>query len=228
MNVSNHLTSFYLWLFERHQICIWMNSEISLQWTVAYVFQGWQFGSSWRLEDLQWRKFVSCSHFDICNWIVLTQWSHMAIECSHEKWLKYVNRISNYAAEQLVFVDESSVDHWTTYWGRAWSIRGMLAHCKAFFVLDNGKRMPIKWFICFDHSFRFSVLPTLSYKDGIMHCEIIEGSFCTETFQCFISCLLDYMQPFPTPNSIIVMDNCCIHKHPDIINMIESRFVLVL
>ena len=58
----------------------------------------------------------------------------MAIERSHEKRLEYVNRISNYAAEQLVFIDESSVDRQTTYRGRAWSIRGTPAHRKAFFV----------------------------------------------------------------------------------------------
>lgn len=31
------------------------------------------------------------------------------------------------------------------------------------------------------------------------------------------------MQPFPAPNSVIVMDNCPIHKHPDIRELIESR-----
>ena len=59
-----------------------------------------------------------------------------------------------------------------------------------------------------------------------MHCEIIEGSYCMETFQRFVNRLLDYMQPFPAPNSVIVMDNCHIHKHPDILEMIEAKSVL--
>lgn len=68
------------------------------------------------------------------------------------------------------------------------------------------------------------------YNDGIIHCEIVEGSFCTESFQSFVGQLLNQMQPFPTPKSIIVMDNCHIHKHPqaDIVELIESWFVLLL
>ncbi|KAF8833325.1 hypothetical protein BDN67DRAFT_871295, partial [Paxillus ammoniavirescens] len=68
----------------------------------------------------------------------------------------------------------------------------------------------------------FSVLPALSLHDGILHCDVVEGSFCTETFTRFIQGLLDYMQPYPAQNSVIVMDNCRIHKHPDIQEMIES------
>jgi transposase len=34
------------------------------------------------------------------------------------------------------------------------------------------------------------------------------------------------MQPYPAPNSVIVMDNCRIHKSPRIREMIETRFVL--
>ena len=31
------------------------------------------------------------------------------------------------------------------------------------------------------------------------------------------------MQPYPGPNSVIVMDNCQIHKHPEIQDMIYER-----
>jgi hypothetical protein len=33
---------------------------------------------------------------------------------------------------------------------------------------------------------------------------------------------LGHMQPFPLQNSIIVMDNCRIHKDPEILDMIEA------
>ncbi|KIK75943.1 hypothetical protein PAXRUDRAFT_171217, partial [Paxillus rubicundulus Ve08.2h10] len=59
---------------------------------------------------------------------------------------------------------------------------------------------------------------------GIIHCEILQGSFCTETFSHFIRGFLNEMQPYPSQNSVIVMDNCHIHKHPDIQEMIESRY----
>ena len=72
---------------------------------------------------------------------------------------------------------------------------------------------------------RYSVLPALSLEQGVLHCDIIEGAFNTTTFYKFIERTLDQMQPFPAPNSVIVMDNCCIHKHPDILELIESRYV---
>ena len=70
---------------------------------------------------------------------------------------------------------------------------------------------------------RYSVLQALSLDKGVLHCDIIEGAFDTAAFYKFIDRTLDRMQPFPAPNSVIVMDNCRIHKHPDIVNLIESR-----
>ncbi|KAF8551571.1 hypothetical protein OG21DRAFT_1417747, partial [Imleria badia] len=58
----------------------------------------------------------------------------VAAEHLAEKCLNYLARIGKYEAEQLVFVDESSVDCRTTYRGRAWSFQGTKAQCKAFFV----------------------------------------------------------------------------------------------
>jgi len=133
--------------------------------------------------------------------------TRVAAERSASKRLEYLARIGQYEARQLVFVDESSVDRRTTYRGRAWSIKGTKAQRKAFFVRGR----------------RFSVLPALSLRDGILHCSVVEGSFCTDSFMTFIQRLLDNMEPYPAPNSVIVMDNCQIHKHPDIIELIESR-----
>ena len=70
---------------------------------------------------------------------------------------------------------------------------------------------------------RFSVLPALSLNDGILHCDIVEGSFDTQLFYQFIQRVLDQMQPYPAPNSVIVMDNCRIHKHPAILELIEEQ-----
>ncbi|KIL57687.1 hypothetical protein M378DRAFT_52852, partial [Amanita muscaria Koide BX008] len=132
--------------------------------------------------------------------------SRAAIERSADKRLEYIAKISEYNANQLVFVDESSVDRRTSYRGYAWSIRGTKAQRKAFFVRGH----------------RFSVLPALSL-DGILHSEIVEGSFCSASFQHFIDGLLNHMQPYPGRNSVIVMDNCRIHKHSDIVEAITSR-----
>ena len=76
------------------------------------------------------------------------------------------------------------------------------------------------------YSLRFSVLPAISLEKGILHCEIVEGSFHADTFAIFIQNLLDHVEPFPGPNSVIVMDNCRIHKSPFIQEMIRARYVV--
>ena len=69
--------------------------------------------------------------------------------------------------------------------------------------------------------YRFSVLPALSL-DGILAVKIVEGSFTTKLFKSFIDGLLDHMNLFPGPNSVIVMDNCRIHCAQAIRDMIEE------
>lgn len=70
----------------------------------------------------------------------------------------------------------------------------------------------------------YSILPAISLN-GMLYCEIVEGAFNTELFTKFIEGLLEHMNPFPEPNSVIVMDNCAIHKAPEIRELIESRCV---
>ena len=69
----------------------------------------------------------------------------------------------------------------------------------------------------------YSILLTLSLDEGVIHCNIVEGIFDMGTFYKFTECTLDHMQPFPAPNFGLVMDNCCIHKHPTIHNPIETQ-----
>lgn len=58
--------------------------------------------------------------------------------------------------------------------------------------------------------------------DGVIYCDILEGAFDTASFIKFIRGLLGCMQPFPLRNSVIVMDNCRIHKDPEILSTIEA------
>jgi len=69
---------------------------------------------------------------------------------------------------------------------------------------------------------RYSLLPALSV-DGILHAQVIEGSFTAEWFREFIDGLLLRMQPFPADNSVVVMDNARIHKGPEIADLITSQ-----
>jgi hypothetical protein len=72
------------------------------------------------------------------------------------------------------------------------------------------------------------VLPAISLEKGFLHCKVIEGSFRSDSFALFIQNVLEHMEPFPGPNSVIVMDNCRIHKSPYIQELIRSRFVVKL
>ncbi|KDR78496.1 hypothetical protein GALMADRAFT_64164, partial [Galerina marginata CBS 339.88] len=69
---------------------------------------------------------------------------------------------------------------------------------------------------------RYSILPALSL-DGILAVDIVEGSFNKLLFAKFIDGLLEQMNPYPRDNSVIVMDNCRIHKCPEVLDMIRDR-----
>lgn len=69
---------------------------------------------------------------------------------------------------------------------------------------------------------RYSVLPAICL-DGILTVKILEGSFNSDSFAEFIDGLLCHMNPFPGPNSVVVMDNCSIHKSDLVREMIETR-----
>ena len=66
------------------------------------------------------------------------------------------------------------------------------------------------------------MLPAMSL-DGILYVDIVEGSYSMASFAAFIGGLLTQMKLFPEPNSVIIIDNCCIHKAPDILNMITAQ-----
>ncbi|KZO92629.1 hypothetical protein CALVIDRAFT_487323 [Calocera viscosa TUFC12733] len=69
---------------------------------------------------------------------------------------------------------------------------------------------------------RWSVLPALSL-DGILALKIVEGSFDAISFMEFVELCLLNMNPYPARNSVLVMDNCRIHKSALIREMVESK-----
>lgn len=77
-----------------------------------------------------------------------------------------------------------------------------------------------------DASDSYSVLPALSL-DGIIHVKVVENAFTMETFNEFIAELIEKMNPYDpinhNKNSVIIMDNCRIHKDPEMIAMVERR-----
>lgn len=70
----------------------------------------------------------------------------------------------------------------------------------------------------------YSILPGL-LLNGMLYVSIIKGLFDAEKVGAFIDVLLPQMNLFHGQNSVIVMDNCRIHKLQYILDMIESRYV---
>ncbi|KAG9120463.1 hypothetical protein FRC07_004043 [Ceratobasidium sp. 392] len=132
--------------------------------------------------------------------------SKPAAERSDERRQEYWDVIHEYRPGQLVFVDESSVDRRTTYRGYGYARRNEPAVRRAFRVRGA----------------RYSILPALTDK-GIIALRVVKGSFTAASFREFIELCLDNMQPFPANRSVIVMDNCLIHKSPETLNMIVER-----
>lgn len=69
---------------------------------------------------------------------------------------------------------------------------------------------------------RHSILPALSLG-GILHLDIFPCAVTGAIFNTFIEGLLGVMNPWPGPNSVLVMDNAPIHKTAGLREMVEAR-----
>lgn len=72
----------------------------------------------------------------------------------------------------------------------------------------------------------YSVLPALTMR-GVIHAKIVENAFNMQLFNEFIAELLSQMNSYDPvthpPNSVIILDNCRIHKDPSMIQMVLDR-----
>jgi len=124
----------------------------------------------------------------------------------------YVLNIAQFLRHELVFVDESSFDRRVSLRNRGWALVGQRSILSTFFLCGK----------------RFSVLPAISLE-GILHVSIEEGAFNSQTFKQFIAELLAIMNPYDPithlKNSVLIMDNCRIHKDPETLEMIYKSGV---
>ncbi|KAJ7653431.1 hypothetical protein B0H17DRAFT_856633, partial [Mycena rosella] len=103
--------------------------------------------------------------------------------------------MTTYCVEQLIFVDDAACNRNTSKRGWAWAPVGQNAWRHDIYICGTKSYFP-----------RYYVLPALSL-DGVLHLDILTGSYRATSFNSFIDGLLDNMNPFPGPNSDIVMDN---------------------
>lgn len=71
-------------------------------------------------------------------------------------------------------------------------------------------------------SYSYSILPAISLH-GVLHLDILARSWNTQEFRGFVQSLLGVMNPYPQPDSVLVMDNASIHHFEDLREMVEER-----
>ena len=121
----------------------------------------------------------------------------------------------------LVFADESYFNHLSLPRNYVWSPQDDCARRHNFFV--HGKQYIFSLLIINSMVILVSYSIHLAISlDGIIHLEVIDRAFTRHKCTNFIWGVLDQMQPWPLPNSVLVMDNAHIHKVPDIQGMVEK------
>jgi transposase len=120
-------------------------------------------------------------------------------------------RLSDFKAQQLVFIDESGANERTGDRKNAWSPRGC-----PIIVRQNFRRIE-KW----------SILPAYTI-DGYISTALFQGSINKDRFEEFIlDFVLPLCSPFPGWNLVLVMDNASIHQSDIISKACERAGVLI-
>lgn len=113
--------------------------------------------------------------------------------------------------EQLVFVDETSMDGRSAVRPYAWSAIGTPA-------IVN---------IPFQRGQRTSTLAAYN-ESGFIAWKHTTGTFSRQRFHdAFVSTILPHLNTFPMPNSIVIMDNAKIHMYKELEEVIESKGALL-
>jgi hypothetical protein len=75
----------------------------------------------------------------------------------------------------------------------------------------------------------YSILPGFALEDRVFNVNVVKGSFNMDTFEDFIEELLGQMNLYNADThpskSVIVLDNCQIHKRPETLQIILDRYV---
>ena len=68
----------------------------------------------------------------------------------------------------------------------------------------------------------YSILPAITL-DGIIYSETIQGSCNGVTFKAWLEGLLEEMNPYLEPKSVLVVDNCGIHLVEGVHEICDER-----
>jgi transposase len=139
--------------------------------------------------------------------------SKRARESIPEEKNNYIFRLQPFyeCPDQLVFIDETAKDSRDAVRKYAWSRINSAAHV----VLP------------FSRSKRISVLAAMDVY-GFFASEMTVGTFDRKAFHhALINSILPYMNPYPWPRSILILDNARIHCYRALVEAVESIGALV-
>ena len=119
-----------------------------------------------------------------------------AAQQNSELRTQWMSKLSQWTAEQLIFIDELAANERTADRKYGWAPVGVTPR----------EARP------FGHFQRWSLCPAYTI-DGFITWEIVHGSFSAEFYEDFIeNKVLPLCNPYPLPRSVIIMDNAPIHR----------------
>ncbi|KIM77277.1 hypothetical protein PILCRDRAFT_76920, partial [Piloderma croceum F 1598] len=130
--------------------------------------------------------------------------SKEALEHNEHLQATWQTVMCQYEPQQLVFIDEASVDDHT--------------------IIQKWRWVPLGQALSFLWRQKFSILPALSLN-GILTLDVFEGFVNQERFLIFYIWYAPLLNPFPTEHSVVVIDNCSTHHNEDIHQIIEDECV---
>jgi hypothetical protein len=139
---------------------------------------------------------------------------------SHCAWFQF--QIGMESPDYLIFIDESRIDCRMTYRLYGWVHKGSCACVSAKFVHGQGCMLSTVLEHCLTTFRRYSILPAISH-DGIIYSDVCGGTYDGDMCLNFIEDLMPHMNPWPTPCSVLVMDNCTIHHIPRVVTICGAR-----
>jgi len=169
-------------------------------------------------EQLLFTLFIQIDITSICRLLQQSGFTRQKLRITalqQSEYLRqtYIEEVSIYSPEMLIFLDETGADRRNILRRHGYSMRGR--------PLVNHQFL-----------FRGSRLSALAFISmcGLLDVKLVEGTTNGDTFYNFVEeCLLPHLLPFDgnNPHSIVIMDNCSVHHIGEVVKMIEEVGAIV-
>jgi len=133
-----------------------------------------------------------------------------AAQRSEEIRLAWIGTMGGYNKKQVVFLDESAGNQKAGWRKYGWSRQGYTPVTQELLKRDK----------------RWSILPAYTVDGILLITKIIQGSIPQEIFNDWIR-TLPLCNPYPGPRSVLILDNCVVHKHVSVQQMCDEAGIIL-